>query len=63
MTGPEQHDDEYEGPDAAEQAMAEDGFGSYARFRPAPITHPTMRATRVYLAEHPLPEQQDRRAS
>ncbi|MDI9885353.1 hypothetical protein QMZ92_13345 [Streptomyces sp. HNM0645] len=56
-------DDEYEGPDAAEQAAAEDGFGSYARFRPAPITHPTMRATREHLAEHPLPGQRDRRAS
>lgn len=56
-------DDEHDGPDAAEQAMAEDGFSSYARFRPAPITHPTMRTTREYLAANPLPEQQDRRRS
>jgi hypothetical protein len=27
------------------------------------ITHPAMRPTRAYLAENPLPEQQDRRAS
>ncbi|NNJ04189.1 hypothetical protein HHX38_08580 [Streptomyces sp. PKU-MA01144] len=53
-------DDEYEGPDAAEQAMAEDGFGSYARFRPAPITHPTMRATREHFKANPLPEQRRR---
>lgn len=31
--------------------------------RAAGITHPSMRATRKYLAENPLPEQQDRRAS
>ncbi|MET9707876.1 hypothetical protein [Streptomyces griseus] len=51
-----------DGPTPDEQAMAEDGFTSSARWMPSQMRHPVYAATRAHFATNPLPRQ-TRRAS
>ncbi|MFD5900968.1 hypothetical protein ACFWHG_05650 [Streptomyces microflavus] len=48
--------------DPAEQAMAEDGFTSAARWMPGQMRHPSYAATRAHFATNPLPRQTRRAA-
>ena len=52
-----------DGPTPDEQAMAEDGFRSGARWMPSQMRHPSYAATRKYLATNPLPRQTRRAAA
>ncbi|MEU0133361.1 hypothetical protein ABZ172_04870 [Streptomyces sp. NPDC006296] len=52
-----------DGPTPDEQAMAEDGFTSPARWMPQQMRHPMYAATRRHLAQHPMPQQKNRRTA
>ncbi|MEU2143577.1 hypothetical protein ABZ741_04600 [Streptomyces globisporus] len=52
-----------DGPTPDEQAAAEDGFTSGARWMPSQLRHPSHAATRAHFANHPLPTQKNRRAA
>ncbi|MFF5891214.1 hypothetical protein ACFY72_20885 [Streptomyces globisporus] len=52
-----------DGPTPDEQAAAEDGFTSSARWMPAQMRHPSYAATRAHFAANPLPRQANRRAA
>ncbi|MEV6313398.1 hypothetical protein AB0M10_33020 [Streptomyces sp. NPDC051840] len=52
-----------DGPTPDELAMAEDGFTSAARWMPQQMRHPLYAATRAHLAQHPMPQQRNRRAA
>ncbi|MFJ2848287.1 hypothetical protein [Streptomyces rubiginosohelvolus] len=52
-----------DGPTPDEQAAAEDGFTSGARWMPSQMRHPSYAATRAYLATNPLPRQMRRAAA
>ncbi|WP_318196872.1 hypothetical protein [Streptomyces sp. MCL20-2] len=46
-----------DGPTPDEQAAAEDGFTSSARWMPSQMRHPSYAATRRHFATNPLPRQ------
>ncbi|MGW6652441.1 hypothetical protein AMK23_26135 [Streptomyces sp. CB02130] len=52
-----------DGPTPDEQAMAEDGFPSGARWMPSQMRHPSYAATRAHFAANPMPTQKNRRAA
>ncbi|WP_282686287.1 MULTISPECIES: hypothetical protein [unclassified Streptomyces] len=52
-----------DGPTPDEQAMAEDGFTSSARWMPSQMRHPSYAATRADLSTNPLPRQMRRAAA
>ncbi|MCI4045095.1 hypothetical protein [Streptomyces sp. TRM75563] len=53
------HDDlsPEDGPTPDEQAAAEDGFTSSARWMPSQMRHPSYAVTRAHSATNPLPRQ------